>query len=122
MAEYRIGEMEMRFAEIIWSHEPLASGELVKLCGKELSWKKSTTYTILRRLCDRGLFRNEDGMVVSLVSREEFLSGQSEEFVEKTFQGSLPGFLAAFSRRKKLTEEEIAEIRKIIEENQDSKN
>ncbi len=122
MAEYRIGEMEMRFAEIIWSHEPLASGELVKLCEKELSWKKSTTYTILRRLCDRGLFRNEEGVVVSLVSREEFLSGQSEEFVEKTFQGSLPGFLAAFSRRKKLTEEEIAEIRKIIEENRDSKD
>lgn len=121
MVEYRIGEMERRFAEIIWSHEPLASGELVKLCEKELSWKKSTTYTILRRLCDRGLFRNEDGVVVSLVSREEFLSGQSEEFVEKTFQGSLPGFLAAFSRRKKLTEEEIAEIRKIIEENRDSK-
>ncbi len=118
MTEYRLGEIEMRFAEIIWAHEPLSSGELVKLCGEELNWKKSTTYTILRRLCDRGYFQNRDGEVRSLVTKEEFLAGQSEQFIEESFGGSLPGFLAAFSRRKKLSEEEIAEIRKIIEENE----
>ncbi len=118
MAEYRLGEIEMRFAEIIWAHEPLTSGELVKLCGEELNWKKSTTYTILRRLCNRGLFRNADGEVRSLVTKEDFLSGQSEQFIDESFGGSLPGFLAAFSRRKKLSEEEIAEIRKIIGENE----
>ena len=73
MAEYKLGEIEMRFADIIWENEPLASGELVKLCEKALNWKKSTTYTILRRVCDRELFQNQDGIVTSLVSKEEFL-------------------------------------------------
>ncbi len=116
MAEYRLAEIEMRFAEIIWKNEPLSSGELVKLCEKELNWKKSTTYTILRRLCERGLFRNEGGKVVSLVSREEFFALQSEKFVEDTFQGSLPKFLLAFVRRKKLSEQEVQELLAIIHE------
>ena len=118
MAEYKLGEIEMRFADIIWSHEPLPSGELVKLCSQELDWKKSTTYTILRRVCERGLFQNKDGMVSSLVSKEEFFSMQSEKFVEDTFAGSLPKFLTAFTRRKKLSEKEIAQLQKIIAENQ----
>ena len=80
MAEYKLGEIEMRFADIIWENEPLASGELVKLCEKALNWKKSTTYTILRRVCDRELFQNQDGIVTSLVSKEEFFAGQSEKF------------------------------------------
>ncbi len=117
MAEYKLGEIEMRFADIIWENEPLASGELVKLCEKALNWKKSTTYTILRRVCDRELFQNQDGIVTSLVSKEEFFAGQSEQFVEETFHGSLPKFLAAFTRRKKLSEEEINELKKIINEN-----
>lgn len=117
MAEYRLGEIEMRFADIIWQNEPLTSGELVKLCEKELDWKKSTTYTILHRVCDRELFQNEGGMVTSLVSKEEFLAGQSEKFVEDTFHGSLPKFLAAFTKRKKLSEKEIEELQKIIDEN-----
>lgn len=117
MAEYRLGKMERRFADIIWTHGPLSSGELARLCKDEFLWKKSTTYTILRRLCDRGLFRNREGVVSSIVSKQEFLARQSEEFVEEAFAGSLPRFLAAFSRRKKLTEEEIEEIRKIIDEN-----
>lgn len=117
MAEYRLGEIEMRFADIIWQNEPLTSGELVKLCGKELDWKKSTTYTILHRVCDRELFQNEGGIVTSLVSKEEFLARQSEKFVEDAFHGSLPKFLAAFTKRKKLSEKEIEELQKIIDEN-----
>lgn len=117
MAEYRLGEIEMRFADIIWEKEPVSSGELVKICERELNWKKSTTYTVLRRICDRGLFQNEEGIVTSLVTKEEFLAGQSEKFVEETFHGSLPGFLAAFTKRKKLSDKEIEELEKIISEN-----
>ncbi len=114
--EYKLGVIEMRFADIIWENEPLQSGELVRLCEKELGWKKSTTYTILRRLCERGLFQNQEGSVTSLLSKEEFAARQSEEFVEEAFEGSLPRFLAAFTRRKKLTDQEIAELQRIIEE------
>jgi len=115
MAEYKLGEVEMRFANLIWENEPLSSGELVKLCEKELDWKKSTTYTILRRVCDRELFRNENGTVTSLVSREEFEAVQSKQFVDESFGGSLPNFLAAFTSRNKLSEEEIQKLREIIE-------
>lgn len=118
MTEYRLGEVERKFADIIWEHEPLPSGELAKLCEKELSWKKSTTYTILRRVCDRGLFQNKRGTVTSLVSRKDFLAKQSEKFVEETFQGSLPGFVAAFTSGRKLTAEEVEELKRIIKENQ----
>ena len=114
--EYKLGVIEMRFADIIWENEPLQSGELVRLCEKELGWKKSTTYTILRRLCERGLFQNQEGSVTSLLSKEEFAARQSAEFVEEAFEGSLPRFLAAFTRRKKLTDQEIAELQRIIEE------
>ena len=116
MTDYRLGEIEMRFAEIIWQNEPLSSGELVKLCEEKLNWKKTTTYTILHRVCDRGLFQNENSIVTSLVSKEEFLAGQSEKFVEDTFEGSLPRFLAAFTTRNKLSDKEIQELQKIIEE------
>ncbi len=114
MSEYRLGEIEARFADLIWKHEPLTSGELVKLAEKELTWKKSTTYTVLRRLCERGIFRNEEGKVTSLISREEFYAAQSEEFIEETFSGSLPAFLAAFSHKKKLSEDEIAALERMI--------
>ena len=100
MTEYKLGAVEMRFAEIMWTHEPLSSGQLVKLCEEELAWKKSTTYTILRRLCERGIFQNENSMVTSCISKEEFYARQSEAFVEESFVGSLPRFLAAFTRRK----------------------
>ena len=116
MADYRLGEIEKRFADIIWSKEPLSSRELVELCAEELNWKKSTTYTVLKRVCERGLFQNVDGEVTSLVSREEFYALQSERFVEETFSGSLPGFLAAFTTRKKLSDKEIAELERIIKE------
>lgn len=106
--------METRFAEIIWDNEPINSGELVKLCEKEFGWKKSTTYTMLRRLCDRGLFQNLNAVVSSIITKQEFLALQSEQFVQETFDGSLPLFLAAFSRRKEFTEEEINELQKLI--------
>ena len=114
MSEYRLGEIETRFAELIWTSAPLSSGELVKLAERELLWKKSTTYTVLRRLCERGIFQNEGGQVTALISREDFYAAQSEEFVEETFSGSLPAFLAAFSRRKKLSEDEIVKLEQMI--------
>lgn len=115
MIEYKLGEVEMKFADIIWENEPIASGELTKICEQKLSWKKSTTYTILKRVCERGLFRNESGVVTSVINKQEFLSGQSTRFVEETFAGSLPGFVAAFTARQKLSEAEIIELRNIIE-------
>lgn len=116
MSEYKLGAVESKFADIIWSREPVNSTELVKICAKELSWKKSTTYTILRRLCERGIFANEEGMVRSVISRQEFFALQSEQFVEEAFAGSLPQFLTAFTMRKNLSEEEIHAIQKIIDE------
>ena len=114
MAEYKLGEVESIFADIIWSGEPLTSRKLAELAEERLNWKRTTTYTILKRLCDRGLFQNVGGQVTSLVSREEFFARQSEQFVEETFQGSLPAFLAAFSSRKKLSDAEIDELQKVI--------
>lgn len=115
MEDKRLGYVESKFADIIWSHEPLHSRELVKLCETELSWKKPTTYTVLRRLCERGIFLNEGGVVRSLISREEFYAIQSERFVEENFSGDLPSFLAAFTRRRGLSKQEIDEIRRMID-------
>ena len=114
MPEYRMGDVEMQFATLIWEREPIASGELVKLCEKELSWKKSTTYTCLRRLCEKGIFQNENGVVTSVFSKETFVAKQSEQFVDETFKGSLPSFVAAFCSQKKLSKEDIEELKKII--------
>lgn len=115
MPEIRLGEVESRFADIIWSNEPISSGKLAALAEEELGWKESTTYTVLKRLCNRGLFQNVKRTVTSLVSKEEFFSMQSEKFVEDTFDGSLPAFLAAFSKRKKLTDEEVEKMKQIID-------
>ena len=110
-----MGALESRFADIIWSHEPIPSGQLVKLAEQELSWKPTTSYTVLKRLCNRGIFQNQKGTVTSLISRQEFYAMQSEQFVEETFDGSLPAFLAAFGTRKKLSEEEVEELKRIID-------
>lgn len=115
MAEYRLGEIESKFAEIIWKNQPLTSRQLADLALERLSWKRTTTYTVLKRLCDRGLFQNQGGTVTSLVSWEEFYALQSERFVEDTFGGSLPAFLAAFGSRKKLSDSEIRELQKVID-------
>ena len=117
MEETKLGVIETRFAELIWQYAPLPSGELVKLCGEELSWKKSTTYTVLKRLCNRGIFQNEGGTVTSRLSRADYDTAQSQQFVEESFSGSLPAFITAFTRRKKLTEDEIAELQKLIDQN-----
>ncbi len=117
MADMRLGPVESRFAELIWDGEPISSTELVHLAERELEWKKSTTYTVLKRLCEKGIFQNEGGVVTSRLSREEYAARQSEQFVEETFSGSLPAFLTAFTRRKKLTEEEIDQLQRLIERN-----
>ena len=115
MNEYKLGAVESKFADIIWNNEPLASSELAKLALTELEWKKSTTYTVLKRLCDRGIFINENGVVRSLINKNDFYALQSEKFVNETFSGSLPAFVAAFSSRKKLSEEEIAQLHRMID-------
>ncbi|MBD5550998.1 MAG: BlaI/MecI/CopY family transcriptional regulator [Lachnospiraceae bacterium] len=116
MHPYKLGEMEQKFADLIWENAPVASGELVKLCEKSFDWKRTTTYTMLKRLCERNLFANENGTVVVRMTREEFQAAQGELFLNENFGGSLPIFLAAFSRRRKLSGREIAELKKMIEE------
>ena len=115
MAQMKLGEVESRFADLIWKNEPISSRCLSELAEEALDWKRTTTYTVLKRLCDRGLFRNVGGTVTSLVSREEFYALQSEKFVEETFDGSLPAFVAAFGSRKKLSDAEIDELQKVID-------
>ena len=115
MEQYKLGDMETRFAQIIWERAPIPSGELVKICEQVLDWKKSTTYTMLRRLCQRGLFENKSGIVNVLVSRDDFAAMQSKQFVDETFNGSLPRFLTAFTKKQKLTQKEIDEIQMLID-------
>ena len=110
-----LGEVQLRFAELVWKHQPVASGELVKICAKELNWKKPTTYTVLRKLCEKGLFENRNGTVVALITREEYFSVKTEQFVDDTFGGSLPAFIAAFTSHKKLSQSEVDEIQKLID-------
>ena len=115
MKEYRLAEGEAKFADIIWDNEPIGSMQLVKQSEAQLGWKKSTTYTVLKKLCDRGLFRNESAVVTSLVTREEFASGRSRQFVEESFGGSLPKFLTAFIGKQRLSDKEVEELKALIE-------
>ena len=108
-------EFERKLADLIWDNEPIASGDLVKLCENTLQWKKSTTYTMLKRICEQQLFQNENACVTSLISRDEYLQGQGEAFLEQNFGGSIPSFLAAFMDRRKLTRKQIEEIREMID-------
>ena len=110
-----MGVLESRFADIIWEHEPLASRDLIRMAEKELNWKATTSYTVLKRLCERGLFRLQNKIVTSLISREELYGRKSEQFVEETFHGSLPAFIAAFGSRKKLSDDEVEELKKLID-------
>lgn len=116
MDDLRLGVVETRFAELIWENEPVSSGELVKLCAEELEWKKSTTYTVLKKLCEKGLFQNVNGVVTSLLSHKEFQSRQSKRFVEDSFSGSLPAFIAAFAENGGLSDSDISEIRRMIDD------
>ena len=115
MAEWQLGVVESRFADIIWENAPVTSSQLVKLGEKELGWKRTTVHTVLRRLCDKGLFQNEGGLVTARVSREDFYAHQSHRYVEDSFHGSLPAFIAAFTQGKRLTEEECRQIRQMID-------
>lgn len=116
MNHYQMGEKELFFAKLIWKHEPISSGELVKLCEKELHWKKSTTYTVLKKLCTANYFKNENSVVSSLISYDGYLSIQSRSFVKKIFDDSLPCFLTAFIGKSKLSDRDIAELKQLIEE------
>lgn len=112
--DYRLGYVESQFADIVWENEPLTSRELVELCLEKLEWKKSTTYTVLKKFCEREIFQNQNGTVSSLLSKEEFYALQSEQVVEESFDGSLPAFVAAFTKNKKLSEKEVKEIQKLL--------
>lgn len=114
--DIKLAETESRFVELIWQSEPVPSGDLVLLCEKELNWKKSTTYTVLRRLCQKGILKNEEAVVTSVIKKEEYMARCSEQIVEDTFDGSLPQFVAAFMSRKKLSRKQIDEIQKLIDE------
>lgn len=116
MDDTRLGAVESQFADIIWKNAPLSSRDLVKLCQQQLEWKKSTTYTVLKKLCDRGIFQNEDGLVTPLVTRQEFHARQSQRFVEETFQGSLPAFISAFASGTKLSPQDVSDIRRMLDE------
>ena len=115
MNEIKLGVIESKFANIIWERAPLSTAELIKLCESEFKWKRTTTYTVLKRLSERGIFKNENGTVTALISKEEFYSMQSERVVNESFGGSLPAFIAAFTSRQNLSEGEIEEIRSIID-------
>ncbi len=115
MIDLELGAVQERFADIVWANEPVTSGELVKLCERELKWKKPTTYTVLRKLCEKGLLQNEGGIVTALISREDFYSSKSEQIVRDSYKGSLPAFVAAFISRQAISEEEANEIQQMID-------
>jgi predicted transcriptional regulator len=116
MIDYRLAETESRFADLIWEYEPINSTELVRLSEEVMQWKKSTTYTILKRLCDRGIFKNEGAVVTSALSRDEFYAGQSRRYIEDTFGGSLPRFLTSFIGGKRLSNKQAEELVRLINE------
>lgn len=115
MFEIELGDVQAKFADIVWEYEPVSSGELVKICADELKWKKSTTYTVLKKLIEKGIFQNINGVVSAIVSRDEFFSAKSRKFVDETFHGSLPAFISAFAQDKALSAEEIKEIQQMID-------
>jgi BlaI family penicillinase repressor len=119
LKQYKLAELEAKFTDLVWQNEPINSGDLVKLCTKELNWKKSTTYTVLRKLCQRGILQNKNAVVTSIINKDEFYSIQSQQFVEDTFGGSLPKFLAAFISSRKLSEKEVNQLKKLIDEHEE---
>ena len=115
MIDYQLGEIETRFAEIIWKNQPISSSELAKMSEMVFNWKKSTTYTVLKKLGEKGIFQLQDGIVTALISREDYYAAQSEKFVSETFDGSLPAFFAAFTKRKSISQKDLEEIRRMID-------
>jgi predicted transcriptional regulator len=116
MADYRLAEAESRFADLIWEHAPIHSPKLAELAADVMKWKKTTAYTVLKKLCDKGLFRNEYALVTALVTRDEFYAGQSVKYVDDTYDGSLPRFIAAFASSRRLSEGQAEEIKRLIDE------
>lgn len=116
MTDTNLGVVEARFADLIWQHEPIHPRELAQVCAQELNWKRPTTYNVLRKLCEKGIFQNDQGIVSSKISRQDFYGMQGEHFVARAFDGSLPAFVAAFTTRKKLSEAEIQELMDIIQD------
>ncbi len=116
MDQFKLGAMEQRFADLIWGNSPIPTRELTELCMQEFNWKRTTTYTMLKRLCQRNLFENRGGTVVSLMSRDEYYVAQSQQLLGEAFSGSLPMFVAAFTRRNKLSSKEIGELQQLIDE------
>lgn len=116
MEKFKVYDAEYKFMDIVWRHAPVKSSELVELASKKLGWKKSTTYTVIRRLCDRGIIENKDTMVYVLVDREQVLQTESEEHINKFYDGSLKLFFSTFLKKEKLTADDINELKKIIEE------
>ena len=115
MEQLKLCESEYRFASIVWDNEPLGSGELVKLCEQAFGWKKSTTYTVLKKLCERGIFQNENAVVTSLIKQEQVQKFESEQFIDRTFGGSLPRFITAFMNNKTLSKQEADELKSLID-------
>lgn len=116
----KIFESEYRFCLILWEHEPVGSGELVKLCGEQLGWKPTTVYTVIKRLSERGVLKNENAVVTSLVSKDEVQAAEIDELVEKKFEGSLPAFVAAFTRHRRISKKEIDAVQQMIDRFRDS--
>ena len=116
MADYRLTEAESRFADLIWQHAPIHSPMICEIAAAVLGWKKSTTYTVLKKLCDRGIFKNEYALVTPLMTRDEFYAGQSVKYVDDTFDGSLPKFITSFVSGRKLTDAQVDEIQRLIDE------
>lgn len=121
MSGYKLFESEYKFMEVVWDHAPVNSTKLAALCAEVLGWKKSTTYTVLRKLCERGILKNENATVTYLVGKEEIQLQESKELLEKSFEGSLPMFLTTFLKKEHLSEEEAAELKRIIDENKKEK-
>ena len=116
MEDLKLGVVESRFADLIWKHEPIGSRELAKICEKELNWKRPTTYNVLRKLCEKGIFQNKGGIVSSVISKDDFHAIRGEQFVAESYGGSLPAFIAAFTSRNKLSPEEAEEIQRMIDQ------
>lgn len=119
MEQYKLGDMEQRFAELIWNNAPVSTRTLTELCNEAFGWKRTTTYTMLKRLCERKIFENQKGTVISLMSKEDFAAGQGDQFLSEAFGGSLPQFFAAFTRRHKLSDREIKELQLLIDQHKE---
>ena len=122
MEDGKLGAVESRFADLVWSHAPLSTRALVEICERELNWKRTTTYTVLKKLCERGIFKTENSTVTVLVEKADFYAMQGERLIDESYGGSLPAFLAAFVSRKRLSETEIAEIRRMIDAYEEEKS